>query len=76
MLYNIAPSGKAQLYTAEQIRAAAENGLRLLLNVGSRHPAIECHLAATVSGWCTVVLENGGILQEWAGSFTVKGAEN
>ena len=74
MLYNIAPSGKSQLYTAEQIRTASENGLRLFLNVGNRYPAIECRLAATVNGWCTVVLKNGSILQEWAGSFTVKEA--
>ena len=74
MLYNIAPCGKSQLYTAEQIRTVAENGLRLSLNVGKRHPAIECRLAATVNGWCTVVLKNGSILQEWAGSFTVKEA--
>ena len=73
MLYNIAPSGKSQLYTAEQIRAAADSGLKLRLNLGARYPATPCRLAATVGGWCTVVLSNGSIIQGWAGDFTVEG---
>lgn len=69
-LYNIAPDGKAQIFTREQIIEASQRGPWLLLNVGKHHPPVKCRLAATVRGWCTVVLEKGGIIQEWAGSFT------
>lgn len=35
-LYNIAPEGKAQLYIAAEIRAAAADGLQIWLDVGRR----------------------------------------
>ena len=35
-LYNIAPEGKARLYTAAEIRAAAADGLQIWLDVGRR----------------------------------------
>ena len=68
-LYNIAPHGKSRLFTEEQIREAALDGTVLWLNLGRLNEPAKCRLAATVSGWCTVVLENGAIVQEWAGSF-------
>lgn len=68
-LYNIAPSGPARLHTAEEIREAARDGLRLWLDMGNHHAPALCRLAANVSGWCTVVLPGGGIIQEWAGFF-------
>lgn len=68
-LYNIAPDGRNMMHTAEEIRAAAENGRRLLLDLGKRHEPAPCRLAAVVDGWCTVVLPSGGIIQEWASFF-------
>lgn len=68
-LYNIAPEGKAQLYTAAEIRAAAADGLRIWLDVGRRWPRVPCRMAATVRGWVTAVGEHGAIYQAWAGDF-------
>lgn len=68
-LYNIAPEGKARLYTAAEIRAAAEDGLQIWLDVGQRFPRVPCRLAATVRGWVTAVSDKGGIYQAWAGEF-------
>ena len=68
-LYNIAPEGKAQLYTAAEIRAAAADGLQIWLDVGRRWPRVPCRMAATVRGWVTAVGERGAIYQAWAGDF-------
>lgn len=68
-LYNIAPEGKARLYTAAEIRAAAADGLQIWLDVGKRWPRIPCRLAANVAGWITAVSDKGGIYQAWAGEF-------
>ena len=68
-LYNIAPEGKAQLYTAAEIRAAAVDGLQIWLDVGQRFPRIPCRLAANVGGWVTAVSDKGGIYHSWAGEF-------
>lgn len=68
-LYNIAPEGKAQLYNAEKIRAAAADGLQIWLDVGQRFPRIPCRVAANVRGWVTAVSDKGGIYQAWAGEF-------
>lgn len=68
-LYNIAPEGKARLYTAVEIRAAAADGLQIWLDVGQHFPHIPCRLAATVRGWVTAVSDKGAIYQAWAGDF-------
>lgn len=68
-LYNIAPEGKARLYTAAEIRAAAADGLQIWLDVGHRWPRVPCRLVATVRGWVTAVGEHGAIYQAWAGDF-------
>lgn len=68
-LYNIAPEGKAQLYTAAEIRAAAADGLQIWLDVGRRWPRVPCRMAATVRGWVTAAGEHGAIFQAWAGDF-------
>ena len=68
-LYNIAPEGKAQLYTAAEIRAAAADGLQIWLDVGRRWPRVPCRMAATVRGWVTAAGEHGAIYQAWAGDF-------
>lgn len=64
------------MFTAEQIRAAAAEGLPLWLNLGKNHAPAPCRLAASVRGWCTVVLSNGAIIQEWAGCFSGRYDEN
>lgn len=70
MLYNIAPSSApAQLYTPTDIHRAAAAGRPLLLNVEDGKPPIPCHMAALVNGWCTVALNSGAIVQDWAGCF-------
>nr|DAM59782.1 MAG TPA: hypothetical protein [Caudoviricetes sp.] len=68
-LHNIAPEGKAQLYTAAEIRAAAVDGLQIWLDVGQRFPRVPCRLAANVGGWVTAVSDKGAIYQAWAGDF-------
>lgn len=70
-LYNIsADDGNNIWRTGREIRTAAKEWNHpLLLDVGKRHPLVWCWLAATVHGWCTVVLEHGSILREWAGCF-------
>lgn len=76
-IYNISPDCKSQWYTADQIRAAAVCGVKLMLNLGDRYAPVPCRLAATVKGWCTVALTDdnfnvyaeAAILQDWAGSF-------
>lgn len=72
MLYNIAPGDNARRYTADEIRAAARNGLQLWLNVGTLQAPIPCRLASNVNGWCTVVLTSGGIVQDWAGYLSIR----
>lgn len=73
-LFNIVPYPlPPRWHTAAEIRAAAVDGLRLSLDVGKRFPRVSCRLAATVSGWCTVVLDRGSIVQAWAGDLTVRG---
>ncbi len=74
-LYNIAPDGKARLYTAAEIRAAAADGLQIWLDVGQRFPRIPYRLAATVRGWVTAIGEHGAIYQAWAGDFRGSPAE-
>ena len=64
-----APEGKARLYTAAEIRAAAADGLQIWLDVGRRWPRIPCRMAATVRGWVTAAGEHGAIYQAWAGDF-------
>lgn len=71
-LYNIAPDGLCMMYTAEQIREAAQDGRKMFLNLGRNHDPAPVRLAATVRGWCTVVLEKGGIIQAWAGDLTAR----
>lgn len=68
-LYNIAPEGKARLYTAVKIRAAAADGLQIWLDVGQRFPRVPCRMAANVRGWVTAVSDKGGFYQAWAGEF-------
>ena len=67
MKYNVSPiDGKAMYYTAEQIKAAAQNSTRFT----HRASEMKCRLAALVSGYATMVSESGFILQGWAGEFT------
>lgn len=68
-LYNIAPEGRARLYTGAEIRAAAAEGVRVWLDAGQRFPRIPCRLAANVAGWVTAASDKGGIDQAWAGEF-------
>ncbi len=68
-LYNIAPEGEARLYTAQEIRAAAAEGVRVWLDVGQRFPRVSCRVAANVAGWVTAASDKGGIYQAWAGAF-------
>lgn len=68
-IYNVAPTGEpTQLHSADAIRDAAKNGTTLFLDLG-HDGRIECRKAAVVRGWCTAVLPNGCIVQDWAGSF-------
>lgn len=68
-LYNIAPEGRARLYTAAEIRAAAADGVPVWLDVGQHFPRVPCRVAANVAGWVTAVSAKGGIFQAWAGDF-------
>lgn len=74
MKYNIAPAGvPAQNFTADQIRAAAVNWNKPAhLYAGKISNSIPCQIAAIVGGYVTAVLENGAIIQGWAGDFTIK----
>lgn len=67
MKYNVSPiDGKAMYYTAEQIKAAAQDSTQFT----HRASGTKCRLAALVSGYATMVSESGFILQGWAGEFT------
>lgn len=66
--YNISPTYH-RFHTADEIRTAARDGLRVWLDVGPRYPRIPCKVAAVVKGWVTAVGEGGAIYQDWAGCF-------
>lgn len=67
--YNIAPEGRGRWYTAQEIRAAAAEGVRVWLDVGQRWPRVPCRVAANVRGWVTAASDKCGIFQAWAGEF-------
>ena len=67
--YNISPTCHHIWHSEDEIRAAAEHGMRLYLDVGPRYPRIPCRVAAIVHGWVTAVGEGGAIYQDWAGAF-------
>ncbi len=67
--YNIAPEGRGRWFTAQEIKAAAAEGVRVWLDVGQRFPRIPCRVAANVGGWVTAVSDKGGIYQAWAGEY-------
>lgn len=67
MKYNVSPiDGKAMYYTADQIKAAAQDSTQFT----HRASGARCRLAASVAGYVTMVSESGFILQGWAGEFT------
>lgn len=68
-LYNIAPESRARMYTVTEIKSAAQDGMRLYLDIGARFPRVPVRLASNVSGWITAVGDGGAIYQAWAGCF-------
>lgn len=53
-------------YSEEELKEAVKNDKFTIIEpiYGTK-----CKLAYSNNGWLTVVTENGGILQGWAGSF-------
>lgn len=74
MKYNIAPANlSAQYYGANTIRsAAADCNKKAYLYAGKNNDSIPCWIAAIVGGYVTAVLENGAIIQGWAGDFAIR----
>lgn len=68
-LYNIAPEGKTRMHSAAEIRTAAQDGMRLYLDIGTRFPRVPVWLASNIDGWITAVGDGGAIYQAWAGCF-------
>lgn len=64
-LYNLKASGTL-CTTAEAIKRAAENW-----QLKARYGDISVTIAATYDGYITAVTRNGGIIQDWAGYFTI-----
>lgn len=65
MLYNLKANGTL-LTTADAIKRAAENW-----QLKARYDDILVTIAAMYDGYITAVTRNGGIIQDWAGYFTI-----
>lgn len=65
MLYNLKATGTL-CTTAGAIKRAAENW-----QLNARYGDISVTIAAMYDGYVTAVIRNGGIIQDWAGYFTI-----
>lgn len=65
MLYNL-KAGGTLLSTADAIKRAAEDW-----QVKAKYGNISVTIAAIYDGYVTAVTQNGGIIQDWAGYFTI-----
>lgn len=69
MLYNL-KAGGTLLSTADAITRAAEDW-----QLKARYNNISVTIAAMYDGYITAVTQNGGIIQDWAGYFTITDME-
>ena len=65
MIYNL-KAGGTLLSTADAIKRAAENW-----QLKTKYNRIPVTIAAMYDGYVTAVTQNGGIIQDWAGYFTI-----
>lgn len=65
MLYNLKANGTL-CTTADAIKRAAEDW-----QLHARYNNISVTIAAMYDGYITAVTQNGGIIQDWAGYFTI-----